>query len=131
MQKRKRLAVDIDIFELISKYRDNECLWDYSNKDYKNKSLKKKVWERIAQQFGTEMTLVKNKVRFLRTAYVSEKNKVDKAKRLGETPYTPGLFYYKYLTFLDDVVICRKTEDELELDKTHDLECVSLRNKPC
>lgn len=111
----KRHGGNFDIFELISKYRDYECLWNYKCLDYKNKRAKQRCWIRIARYFNTEVELVKSKMKNLRAAYLMEKKKVQKSLLAGGTPYTPNLFYYKYLSFLDDVVILRHDLEKIDI----------------
>uniref|UniRef100_A0A034VGP1 MADF domain-containing protein n=1 Tax=Bactrocera dorsalis TaxID=27457 RepID=A0A034VGP1_BACDO len=97
-----------EIFDLISMYRESECLWNCLNREYKDVDLKKNAWREIARFFGRKVEDVKKKIKNLRTSYVIEKKKVERKKtKSGETLYEPRLFYYDEMTFLDPVVILR------------------------
>lgn len=115
----------IDVYELIEKYKHYECLWNIRNKDYKNSKIRENCWSVIARHFGVEVSAVKSKVKNLRSAYVAEKKKVDKSKLLGGRPHKPYLFYYNKLTFLDKMVVMRKTaDDEPILNRSNNTEQV-------
>ncbi|XP_018794608.1 PREDICTED: uncharacterized protein LOC108972464 [Bactrocera latifrons] len=97
-----------EIFDLISMYRESECLWNCLNREYKDVDLKKNAWREIATFFGRKVEDVKKKIKNLRTSYVIEKKKVERKRtESGETVYEPRLFYYDEMTFLDPVVILR------------------------
>ncbi|XP_050328316.1 uncharacterized protein LOC126758231 isoform X4 [Bactrocera neohumeralis] len=95
-----------EIFDLISMYRESECLWNCLNREYKDVDLKKNAWREIARFFGRKVEDVKKKIKNLRTSYVIEKKKVER-KKSESTVYEPRLFYYDEMTFLDPVVILR------------------------
>ncbi|XP_037828185.1 uncharacterized protein LOC119616091 isoform X2 [Lucilia sericata] len=106
---------DIDIRQLIHHYKQYDCLWNFNSPDYKNKSSKQEAWSEIANYFQKDVNEVKRKVKYLRTAYVAEKKKVEASRKSGNnTPYKPSLFYYKDLNFLEDVVVWRKFGNEVE-----------------
>uniref|UniRef100_A0A0K8UZM1 MADF domain-containing protein n=1 Tax=Bactrocera latifrons TaxID=174628 RepID=A0A0K8UZM1_BACLA len=97
-----------EIFDLISMYRESECLWNYLNPEYKDVDLKKNAWREIAAFFGRKVEDVKKKLKHLRTSYLLEKKKVERKRtEAGESRYEPRLFYYDEMTFLDSVVILR------------------------
>nr|XP_036226989.1 uncharacterized protein LOC106616832 isoform X2 [Bactrocera oleae] len=97
-----------EIFDLISMYRESECLWNCLNPEYKDLDLKKNAWREIANFFGRNVEDVKKKIKNLRTSYVIEKKKVERKKTESEDSlYEPRLFYYDEMTFLDPVVILR------------------------
>ncbi|KNC28880.1 hypothetical protein FF38_02888 [Lucilia cuprina] len=106
---------DIDIRQLIHHYKQYDCLWNFNSPDYKNKSSKQEAWSEIANYFQKDVNEVKRKVKYLRTAYVAEKKKVEASRKSGSnTPYKPSLFYYKDLNFLEDVVVWRKFGNDME-----------------
>lgn len=44
------MAKDANIVMLIEKVRDNPCLWDLSDQNYKITKVKAEIWERIASE---------------------------------------------------------------------------------
>ncbi|XP_050328312.1 uncharacterized protein LOC126758231 isoform X1 [Bactrocera neohumeralis] len=98
----------VEIFDLLSMYRESECLWNGLNPEYKDMDLKKNAWREIATFFGRKVEDVKKKIKHLRTSYLLEKKKVErKNTESGDSRYEPRLFYYDEMTFLDPVVIFR------------------------
>lgn len=60
---------------------------------------------------------VKKKIKNLRSAYVSEKRKVESSKKSGSSPedlYHPHLFYFDEMNFLNSSVMFRKTTCNFE-----------------
>ncbi|KAM7363654.1 uncharacterized protein ACRADG_000469 [Cochliomyia hominivorax] len=96
-----------EILQLISLYREYECLWNPIHEDYNNIDTKLNAWLDIANACGKEMDDVKRKVKNLRSAYVSEKRKCEASQDMGVN-YRPNLFYYKEFDFLDSIVVLRK-----------------------
>ncbi|XP_011206804.1 uncharacterized protein LOC105228613 [Bactrocera dorsalis] len=97
-----------EIFDLLSMYRESECLWNCLNPEYKDVDLKKNAWREIATFFGRKVEDVKKKIKNLRTSYVLEKKKVERKRaESGRSSYEPRLFYYDEMTFLDPVIILR------------------------
>ncbi|XP_037815031.1 uncharacterized protein LOC119605792 [Lucilia sericata] len=113
-----------EITNLISLYRQYECLWNTSHEDYNNYEVKQNAWQDIAASCDKEVDEVKKKLKNLRSAYVSEKKKSEKSKDHG-IDYKPNLFYYHELEFLDTVVILRKST----LSPTATQSVLSMRNK--
>ncbi|XP_054087628.1 uncharacterized protein LOC128922109 [Zeugodacus cucurbitae] len=107
-----------EIFDLLSMYRESECLWNCLNPEYKDVDLKKNAWKEIANFFGRSVEEVKKKIKNLRTGYVLEKKKADsKNANSGDSLYEPRLFYYDEMTFLDPVIvlrICNPTEQSTD-----------------
>ncbi|XP_054087627.1 uncharacterized protein LOC114804269 [Zeugodacus cucurbitae] len=107
-----------EIFDLLSMYRESECLWNCLNPEYKDVKLKQNAWKEIATFFGRNVEEVKKKIKNLRTSYVIEKKKVDSKKtNSGGSLYEPSLFYYDEMTFLDPVIIlriCNPTEQSTD-----------------
>lgn len=100
-----------ETLRLINLYKQKEQLWNYKSHLYKRTDLKKKAWGEIAKQFRKDIVDVKCKLKSLRSAYVSEKKKVDDSKNSGAGPddiYEPFLFYFDAFSFLDDVIVLRK-----------------------
>ncbi|KAM7352668.1 uncharacterized protein ACRADG_005103 [Cochliomyia hominivorax] len=115
----RRHFQDIDIRDLIHHYRQYECLWDYNSLDYKNSAIKYQAWKEIAKNFNKDVEEVKRKIKYLRSAYVAERKKVEASKRVNpNTPYRPNLFYYHDLDFLHNIVVCRKFGGSADVDNT-------------
>ncbi|XP_055920950.1 uncharacterized protein LOC129952412 [Eupeodes corollae] len=96
-----------EVLQLIGAYKKLKCLWDFRSNAYKRFDLRKYSWEKLAKMFGKKPTEVKTKIKYLRSAYVSEKKKVDDSYGTSKI-YQPNLFYYNDMNFLDSIVVCRK-----------------------
>ncbi|XP_055837893.1 uncharacterized protein LOC129906242 [Episyrphus balteatus] len=96
-----------EVEKLISYYKRYKCLWDFRSNEYKRYDLKKYAWQKLGKLFGKEASEVKRKIKYLRSAYVAEKKKVDDSYGTSRI-YRPNLFYYDDLNFLDSIIVCRK-----------------------
>lgn len=97
-----------EITELINLYKQYDCLWNTSHEDYNNYDTKQNAWLEIANTCSKEVGDVKRKVKNLRSAYVSEKKKLEASKD-NNIAYKPNLFYFKDFDFLDAIVVLRKS----------------------
>ncbi|XP_036338521.1 uncharacterized protein LOC118748253 [Rhagoletis pomonella] len=98
---------------LIRMYGEYECLWNCRKKIYKETYMKREAWKAIANYFGTDVKEIKKKLKYLRTAYVAERRKLEESKRNSVNPssvYQPRLFYYNDFNYLDNTVVLRKRE---------------------
>lgn len=102
-----------DIINFINIYRDYECLWNYKSENYKRTDLKRKAWEEIGHKFKCTADEAKKKIKYLRSAYVSEKKKVDDSKSGGDV-YEPNLFYFNEFSYLDGAIVLRKRYSNFE-----------------
>ncbi|XP_037934063.1 uncharacterized protein LOC119668578 [Teleopsis dalmanni] len=102
-----------DVIKLIKLYKQYECLWNIKSKNYKYLDNKKYAWLQISRECNRNVTDVKRKVKYIRTAYLVEKKKVDASKKTSSVRgiYTPHLFYFDDLNFLDSVIVQRKAYD--------------------
>lgn len=100
-----------DILKLIELYKKNECLWDFNNPYYKKSNLKEYTWKTIAMQFNMSVDDVKKKIKHLRSNYVAEKKKCDKSDE-----YISNLFYYGAMSFLDEVIVLRKNNSDIDIE---------------
>lgn len=105
-----------DIEKLIYLYKQNRCLWDYSCKDYKRTDLKKEAWQNMAHIFKKDVEVIKKKMKYLRSAYVNEKKKVEEYRGVIPT-YQPHLFYYDEMAFLDPVIVLRNNPTYGQIEK--------------
>lgn len=107
-----------EVHKLISLYKENKCLWDYRSPEYKRPDLRKSAWSHLASVFAQDVLTIKKKIKHLRSAYVSEKKKVDEL--FGTLPkYHPNLFYFEQMSFLEPVIVSRKTIRHFENVETN------------
>ncbi|XP_011190270.2 uncharacterized protein LOC105217123 [Zeugodacus cucurbitae] len=102
-----------DTINLIRIYEQYECLWNCRKESYRNLVLKKKAWEEIAIYFEADVQEMKKKIKYLRTAYVAERRKLQESKRNSLNPteiYQPKLFYYNDFNYLNSTIVVRKRE---------------------
>lgn len=102
-----------DTINLIRIYEQYECLWNCRKESYRNLILKKKAWEEIANYFEADVHEMKKKIKYLRTAYVAERRKLEESKRnaLNTTEiYQPKLFYYNDFNYLNGTIVVRKRD---------------------
>ncbi|KAL0893448.1 hypothetical protein ABMA27_015028 [Loxostege sticticalis] len=96
--------------EFIEKYRNSECLWKVTDKNYKTKQHRQKALEElllILKKIDSTANLdsVTKKINSMRSAFNKEHNKVKAACRSGigaEDEYIPKLWYYDLLLFLNE-----------------------------
>ncbi|XP_020714395.1 uncharacterized protein LOC101462699 [Ceratitis capitata] len=102
-----------DTINLIRIYGEYECLWNCRKKVYSNHVLKKEAWETIANNFDSDVAEIKKKIKYLRTAYVAERRKLEESKKNTANPsefYQPKLFYYNDFNYLDNTIVLRKRD---------------------
>lgn len=107
-----------ETIKLINNYKQFECLWNYKSASYKRIDLKKNAWLQLAKEFGKNVEEVKKKMKYLRTAYVSEKKKVDQSKKSGSSTddiYRSHLFYFDEFSFLNSVIVLRPTSSTFDM----------------
>lgn len=98
-----------DFFRL---YRSMPELWLTNSKDYRNRKLKARSYERLLRHMLTSdpyanIHMVKRKINNLRTSYRRELRKVLESKSsangvYGNEEYVPSLWYFNELEFLYD-----------------------------
>ncbi|XP_041973388.1 uncharacterized protein LOC121729066 [Aricia agestis] len=88
------------MLELAKIYRDYECLWDVNNAGYKNRSVRERAYEEIAQKLnipGVTARGVPKKIKNLRSSYHQEIRKIDKSLQSGDEKgrvYTPKVSWF-------------------------------------
>lgn len=114
----KRLAFsDNQIKLLIDLYRENECLWNVKSPEYKSYLKRKDAIANISEKMGFTEEIIKKKIASIRSTYLLEKKKCKDSHRTGtgtDDIYHSSLPWFQYMTFLNDVIIARKTLDNFE-----------------
>ncbi|RUS88474.1 hypothetical protein EGW08_003732, partial [Elysia chlorotica] len=108
--------------QFIEVYRSMECLWKIKSKEYSNKFLKEKAYEKlieISKQFDptTNKDSVCKKINNLRSAFKRELKKCEVSKLSGagtDEIYEPKLWYFENLMFLRDQEIPRAARSNIE-----------------
>lgn len=95
-----------EVQKLIAYYKRSKCLWDFKSKEYKHTELRRNAWRKLATLFDKNPQEIKLKVKYLRSAYASERKKVEEKRRENQK-YVPRLFYFDSLRFLDSVIVSR------------------------
>lgn len=91
------------ILKLIDLYREQNCLWDPANSDYKNKSKRLEAWTEISHLIGTNMDDVKRKMESLLTSFRRERQREDNKNMNGaDKIYKSTWFAYNSMAFLLD-----------------------------
>lgn len=109
------------VCEFIELYKEQPCLWKYSCKDYRNRTVKERAYEALVLKMRevdprADKNSVMRKINALRTAFRREFKKVRRTAILARTigaaaggggkcprkKYTPSLWYYDLLTFVVD-----------------------------
>ncbi|KAJ8977834.1 hypothetical protein NQ317_011918 [Molorchus minor] len=94
----------MDSEKLISLVYENRCLWDMKNKQYHNRDISRKTWEKISKEMNANITAIKGRWRGLRDTFRKELSKLPK-KRSGDEggpTIKPAWPYYENLLFLKD-----------------------------
>lgn len=118
----KRLSFsDNQIMLLIELYRENECLWNVKSPEYKNNVKRKGAIANISEKMGFTEEIIKKKIASIRSTYLLEKKKIKDSQHTGtgtDDVYHSTLPWFQHMTFLNDVIIARKTLDNLESQQT-------------
>lgn len=96
-----------EVFEM---YKHFTCLWKVRSDEYHNRSARKRAMYALTEKFkevepGVTEDNVKKKLNNYRTSYKRKRKFVQSSLKLGaeaEDVYTPKLWYYDLLLFLDD-----------------------------
>lgn len=105
------------LLRFIELYRKNECLWNIKLDDYKKHDKRKNAVAEIALELNVSEEFVKKKIQSLRSTYIQEKKKIYESKTTGtgsDDVYSPSLYWFHELDFLQDVIVPRKTTSNLE-----------------
>ncbi|XP_067637376.1 uncharacterized protein [Eurosta solidaginis] len=97
-----------DVLELISMYRESECLWNPSCAEYKDIKFRNNTWKDFADHFDKDVYEIKKKIKNLRCMYNYERKRIEKATKISDkNNIEPRLYYYDEMTFLDPVIVMR------------------------
>ncbi|XP_035442289.2 uncharacterized protein LOC118270658 [Spodoptera frugiperda] len=93
------------LIEVLAKYRELPVLWDITHKHYNHRDVRKKAYEYLLEYYNeydktATIYTLKKKIENMRSAYKREIKKVEKGVVDGQ-PYTPSLWYFNHLKFLD------------------------------
>ncbi|XP_046383476.1 uncharacterized protein LOC124154035 [Ischnura elegans] len=119
---------------LIQLVRERPTLYNVKDVNDKNKVLRTKEMEKVAQEIGairpnTTAEECRKKWHALRTNYMAEKRKVDATKKSGsgaDTVRTPSLYYFKAMQFLEETISVRPHTSPLELTEESGVPAVEL-----
>ncbi|CAG9840200.1 unnamed protein product [Diabrotica balteata] len=104
------------MLNFIEFYQKHECLWNIRLKDYKKHDKRKIAIAEIAVEMGVSEDFVKKKIRSFAVHIYTGKKKINESKCTGtgtDDVYTPSLFWYHKLDFLQNVIVPRKTTSNL------------------
>jgi hypothetical protein len=106
---------DINTMKFINLYKQEECLWNISLHDYKNKEARNLALERIAAAMGLEgfgVSDVKYKIKNIRSSYCQELKKIQFSEASCSSPedvYRPTVVWFNTLhAFLKSFVFQRE-----------------------
>lgn len=91
--------------EFIELYKSYPCLWKYSCKDYRNRSVKDNAYSALLDKLReidprADRNSVMRKINALRTSFRREHKKVRRAQLQLRKKYVPSLWYYEHLKFV-------------------------------
>lgn len=95
------------IEDFINLYREQECLWNTKSADYNHKSKRRAAYDKLlvickTVDANANKASVVRKINSLRASWRRSKKKHDSEKSGGIEEYTPRLWYYPLLSFLED-----------------------------
>ena len=96
------------VLEFIRAYRATECLWNTECKEYHNKYLKDKAYDKLVQVCKkfypqTNRDTVTRKINNLRSSFRRELKKRELSGAGSNEVYEPKLWYFDDLAFLSDL----------------------------
>ncbi|XP_055856298.1 uncharacterized protein LOC129919450 [Episyrphus balteatus] len=89
------------ILEFIEDYRSFNVLWDPNTKGYHIKQVKYEALRQLSRKYGTEVRVIRSKIKSLRSSFHREHGKVISGKRRGVN-YQPMWFAYEAIRFILD-----------------------------
>lgn len=113
-----------DFFQM---YKDLPALWRIKSTEYTDRVLKANCYMKLIKKLkeihpDADREMVVRKINNFRTSYRKELKRKRECRLLGKT-YTPTLWYFDYLRFLDD-----QDEDYVEKEKlTNELENTEVK----
>lgn len=116
--------------QFINMYREEECLWKTTLKEYSDKGKRNAAYDRLILLCKTvEPNIDRNgvikKINSLRASWRREKKKIDDSKRSGKGTaevYEPRLWYFSLLTFLEEQIVPMSSISNIE-STSSDYDC--------
>lgn len=113
------------IRHFIEVYKSYPCLWKVRSKDYTNKNLKNKTYEKLVEVCKTiypdaNKDYVIKKIQSFRGSFRKEAKKVAESMRSGagaDDVYVPTLWYYDLLLFTSDQEIPTASISNMDTDE--------------
>lgn len=97
----------------IEQYKKSECLWNTRIPSFRNQEERTEAYKALSIMFNMTVEQVKKRICNFRSRYSLEKIKIQESILQGHSKvYTPRISWFKYLTFLDDVLIQRTKLNE-------------------
>lgn len=122
--------------EFIEIYRSHSCLWKIKSKDYMCRDLKNKAYANLVEKMKEidpenkvglqDKDSIIKKINSMRTAYRRELKKKKDSIKSGaavENIYTPHLWYFNHLSFLDDQEVPRDSVSNIPIEADLDEVC--------
>ncbi|KAL7632341.1 UNVERIFIED_CONTAM: hypothetical protein RMT77_017344 [Armadillidium vulgare] len=109
------------ITDVIEMYKGYPCLWKIKSDDFKNRNLKDKAYGELVKKFQevdpkADKQVVLKKFSSWRNSWKKEFKKVKESLKLGSDTdliYTPKLWYFEILSFIEDQEIIHKSPSTL------------------
>lgn len=86
--------------KFVKLYKENECLWNVSSSQYKNKQIREHALMQMVDEMGVPgfgLGEARNKIKNLRTTYTQELTKIEKSRadcKLDDSVYVPALKWF-------------------------------------
>ncbi|KAG8309602.1 hypothetical protein J6590_081663 [Homalodisca vitripennis] len=114
------------LVELIESLKENRCLWDTKCDAYANRDLRRAAHGSLLEiykkfQPNATIDLLKKKIENLKCSFRRELRKVRASETTGAGSsqiYTPRLWFYELMSFLEEKEIIREGLDTLEEDES-------------
>ncbi|XP_030765972.1 uncharacterized protein LOC115890000 [Sitophilus oryzae] len=112
-----RKLTENETVKLVQLYKEQECLWNTRNDNYKSREVRMCALKRIQEGMeNLELSTddIKAKIKSIRGTYYLELDKIEKSARSGGNVYVPKVKWFKDLNgFLKSVSVRRKITDDM------------------
>ncbi|KAK5645442.1 hypothetical protein RI129_006742 [Pyrocoelia pectoralis] len=109
--------MDSENLKFLELYEQEELLWNFKHKNYKNKDFRDNALKRLQEAFNLTQLEIKNRIKNLRSTYSQELAKIKGSKVSGTSSdevYKCTLIWFETADrFLRDVIVTRKTSSNL------------------
>ncbi|XP_063535902.1 uncharacterized protein LOC134745756 [Cydia strobilella] len=120
--------------EFIESYRSETCLWMTKSKDYHDRNKKNAAYRRLVEKYkvidpNANRGIVVKKINNLRTNYRKELKKIKTLCNSGagtDKIYTPRLWYFELLSFLNDQRVPRPSISNIDDDENEKQSTASI-----